>query len=86
QASISNAFLVYLRHGLIGDGPLPFGALFAGLQITSVSYLWSLEFLGSVTSKHIRVPRKLLFVLLVTFNILLAAGVGPSIAIALIPR
>lgn len=83
--SISAAFLAYLRHELIHDG-LPFGAVFAGLQITMLSYLWSLEFWGSVTSSVLRGRRKLLFVTFVTFSVLLAAAVGPSLGVAILPR
>lgn len=86
QGSIGAAVLAYLRYEILREDSLPFGALFSGLQTTSVSYLWSMEFLGSATSPHLRRRKKLKFVAFVSFSILLAATVGPSMAIALIPR
>ncbi|KAG9517866.1 hypothetical protein KCV07_g5859, partial [Aureobasidium melanogenum] len=70
QASLGSAVFVYLRALYTGPEVVPFGALFAGLQITKVSYLWSLEFAGVVTST----------------NFGRTVGIGPSINIALTPR
>lgn len=39
QASLGSAVFVYLRALYTGPDSVPFGALFAGLQISSVSYL-----------------------------------------------
>lgn len=86
QASICQIAFTYLRSLYIADDPVPFGALFAGLQITTLSYLWSLEFLGSVTSNSLHTSRKTLFAGFVVFNILLTAAIGPSIAVCLIPK
>lgn len=86
QASICQIAFTYLRSLYIADDPVPFGALFAGLQITTLSYLWSLEFLGSVTSNSFHTSRKTLFAGFVVFNILLTAAIGPSIAVCLIPK
>ncbi|KAH0351851.1 hypothetical protein KCU81_g2105, partial [Aureobasidium melanogenum] len=83
QASLGSAVFVYLRALFTGPDSVPFGALFAGLQITSISYLWSLEFAGVVTSREFKRVRKLSFLLLIAFSVVLAAGIGPSIAIAL---
>lgn len=86
QASIANMALCFLRREVLDREALPFGAMFAGLQTSSISYLWSLEFIGSLTSTWFPSRRKWAFALFTTFNIVLAAGVGPSIAITLIPR
>lgn len=86
QASISNMALVYLRWLYLGRGPVPFGTLFAGLQITSLNYLWSLEFLGSASSNCLNGKRKLVFMGFIICNLMLAAAVGPSIAVCLIPK
>ena len=44
QASLTTIIFSYIRHKMaIGNG-LPFGALFSGLQISQISYLWSKEF------------------------------------------
>ncbi|KAG9569013.1 hypothetical protein KCU71_g2731, partial [Aureobasidium melanogenum] len=85
QASLGSAVFVYLRALYTGSESVPFGALFAGLQITKVSYLWSLEFAGVVTSTSFRRTRKFVFLLLIPLSIVLALGIGPSIAIALAP-
>ena len=50
QASIAAVWFSYVRYELsLGQG-LPFGALFAGLQVSQASYLWSVEFWGSMYS------------------------------------
>ncbi|KAH0404854.1 hypothetical protein KCU89_g708, partial [Aureobasidium melanogenum] len=85
QASLASAVFVYLRALYTDPQPVPFGALFAGLQITSISYLWSLEFAGVVASKEFKRTRKFLFLLFIPLSVVLAAGIGPSIAIALTP-
>ncbi|KAH0281766.1 hypothetical protein KCU91_g92, partial [Aureobasidium melanogenum] len=58
QASLGSAVFVYLRALYTGPNSVPFGALFAGLQITSISYLWSLEFAGVATSKSFKRTQK----------------------------
>lgn len=85
QASLGRAVFVYLRALYTGSESVPFGALFAGLQITSVSYLWSLEFAGVVTSKNFKRTRKFVFLLVIPLSIALGVGIGPSFAIALTP-
>jgi len=85
QASIATVVFAYIRHELITHD-MPFGALFSAFQITTLNYLWSLEFWGSLTSPHLRGRRKIVFLTFVPLSILLAASVGPSLAIALIPR
>jgi hypothetical protein len=85
QASIATVVFAYIRHELITHD-MPFGALFSAFQITTLNYLWSLEFWGSLTSPHLRGRRKIVFLAFVPLSILLAASVGPSLAIALIPR
>lgn len=86
QASLAAIVFSYVRYEMsLGQG-LPFGALFSGLQISQASYLWSMEFWGSICSKHLPVRRRIGMVLIVTVAIVLAATVGPSSAILLIPR
>ena len=86
QASLTVIIFSYIRYEMaIGNG-LPFGALFSGLQISQISYLWSKELWGSLTSRHVPAKRKIcmLFMILVCF--VLAAAAGPSSATLLIPR
>ena len=86
QASLAAVVFSYVRYEMaLGQG-LPFGALFSGLQISQVSYLWSMEFWGSISSKHLAARRRIGMSLIITTAIVLAATVGPSSAILLIPR
>ena len=86
QASLAAVVFSYIRYEMsLGQG-LPFGALFSGLQISQASYLWSMEFWGSVCSSHLPIKRRVGMVLMVTVAIVLAATVGPSSAILLVPR
>ena len=70
---------------MLGDG-IPFGALFSGLQISQASYLWSMEFWGTISSRNIRWKNKLCLLSVVAASIFLAAVTGPSSAILLVPR
>ena len=86
QASLAAIVFSYVRYEMsLGQG-LPFGALFSALQLSQASYLWSMEFWGSICSRHLPVRRRVEMVLIVTAAIVLAATVGPSSAILLIPR
>lgn len=86
QASLAAIVFSYIRYEMsLGQG-LPFGAMFSGLQISQASYLWSMEFWGSICSKHLPVRRRIGMVLIIVVAIVLAATVGPSSAILLIPR
>lgn len=50
QASIAAVVFSFVRYEMsLGQG-LPFGAIFSGLQVSQASYLWSMEFWGSVCS------------------------------------
>ena len=59
QASLAAIIFSFVRFELSLGAGLPFGALFAGLQISQASYLWSMEFWGSVCSKHLPLRRKI---------------------------
>lgn len=86
QASIAAVVFSFVRYEMsLGQG-LPFGALFSGLQITQASYLWSLEFWGSIYSTNLLLRRKISMPAVIVVAIFLAATVGPSSAILLIPR
>ena len=86
QASLATIVLAYVRHELMLGNGLPFGALFSGVQIGQISYLWSKEFWGSVGSRSVPYQRKLAFLPLVLLAFILAAGAGPSTAVLLVPR
>lgn len=86
QASLAAIIFCYIRSQItLGQG-LPFGALFSGLQISQASYLWSIGFWGSISSKHLPIKRRISMILIVTLVIVLAATIGPSSAVLLIPR
>jgi hypothetical protein len=85
-ASLAAVLLTYIRYELTLGVGLPFGALFSGLQITQISYLWSLEFWGSISSTKIPIRRRLCFLVVTLITISLAATVGPASALAMIPR
>jgi hypothetical protein len=86
QASLATILLTYIRYELTFGLGLPFGALFSGLQITQLSYLWSLEFWGSMSSTKFPIRRRLILLVAVLVIIFLAAIVGPASAVAMIPR
>ena len=86
QASITFAVLAYVRRALVSPGGVPFGSMFAGLQCTQISYLWSPEFWASATTTYFQGRRRLTLLTFVPFSVVLAVAVGPSSAIAMIPR
>ena len=65
QASLAATLLAYLRYELVHGNRLPFGALFSGLQITQFSYLWSMEFWGSIGSRSHNIWKKVVMSILV---------------------
>ena len=86
QASLTTIIFSYIRHEMaIGNG-LPFGALFSGLQIIQISYLWSKEFWGSISSGYVPCQRKFAMLGMILISFILAAAVGPSGATLLVPR
>ena len=86
QASLAATLLAYVRHEVVRGEGLPFGALFSGLQINQISYLWSMEFWGSMRSRTWSTWRKIAMSILIFITFILAAAAGPSGAVLLIPR
>lgn len=86
QASVAAVVFSFVRSKMaLGEG-VPFGALFSGLQVGQVSYLWSMEFWGSIRSDHLSARRKLELLAIVSLSALLATTCGPSSAVLLVPR
>lgn len=86
QASVAAVTFSFVRSKMaLGEG-VPFGALFSGLQVVQISYLWSMEFWGSIRSEHLSVRRKLELLSIVSLSVLLATTCGPSSAVLLVPR
>lgn len=86
QASLAAIVFTYIRHELVLGQGVPLGALFSGLQISQASYLWSMEFWGSLRSNHLSCRKRCYLVVIVIGGIFLAAVVGPSSAVLLVPR
>ena len=86
QASLAAVVFSYIRHELTMGKGIPFGALLSGLQISQVSYLWSMEFWGTIRSAHSSLRRKFTLLILILTCITLASLSGPSSAVLLIPR
>lgn len=86
QASIAAVVFCYIRSEMALGSGIPFGLLFSGLQVTQISYLWSMEFWGAMSCGLHRNYRKFLLSLLVFLSICLATVCGPSSAVLLIPR
>ena len=86
QVSIAFEVWSFMRRTPMSQHQVPFGALFAGPQVSDICYLWSAEFWASMTSECLYGRRKLAFAMLVPCSVMLASAVGPSSAIAMIPR
>jgi hypothetical protein len=85
QTSIVEMVLCIIRTQAT-EGYIPLGALSATTQALQISYIWSIDFLGAITSPSLSGSRKVLFVILVPALIALTALVGPSSATLMIPR
>lgn len=86
QASITAITFSAIRRDLAHGKGLPFGLLFSGLQVSQISYLWSVELWGAMKADFQRPLRKFGLFTLVIGGIVVAVTSGPSSAILLIPR
>jgi hypothetical protein len=86
QLSIATVMVAYLQGLLTSSSAVPFGAIFSAASFTQVGYLLSREFRAAVTTRGFPTWLKVGFALFVPSSILLAAGVGPASAIAMLPR
>ncbi|KAI4268412.1 MAG: hypothetical protein L6R38_007850 [Xanthoria sp. 2 TBL-2021] len=85
QSSLAVIVFCYVRHVLFSGDALPIGAFLSGLQLTQISYLWSMELWG-IASAKIPLRRRLGVMSMIIIAVLLASTVGPSSAILLIPN
>jgi hypothetical protein len=83
-ASLSAVAVDYMQYELFHGAGLSIGAFISGLQITSLESLWRAGFWSSATPPGFR-TRHLIFAVMVTVLVVLAAAVGPSSAILFIP-
>ena len=86
SASLTAVIFSYVRHELVRDSGLPFGAIVAGLQFKDISYLWSMEFWGAVRASWRRKRDKIVLILLIMTCAGLAVSAGPSSATLMRPR
>lgn len=86
QASITTILLGLIRQQAIASDHLSLGDLLAPHRVTDVSYLWSLDFWGAFTAKRMHNTKRAAILLATVIAVILAALVGPSSAIAMIPR
>jgi hypothetical protein len=85
QISILEIVLCIIRTEAI-HGFVPLGALSGAVQVTQLSYLWSLDFASMFLSSSLRGYRRVLFCVAIPILSILTAVVGPSSAILMIPR
>lgn len=85
-ASIAAVLFSYIRKELaFGDG-LPFGAVFASQQFTSINFLWSAEFLGTIYREWGQKRKKWNLLSIIFICCILGVSVGPSTNILIRPR
>ena len=89
QTSLGVMLLSFVRHLLFQEESLPLGTLLAPISIANVSYCWSPELWGSLTQEKLGFGKnwkKYTLLAATPAFIALAAIVGPSSAVLLIPR
>ncbi|KAH7393791.1 hypothetical protein DE146DRAFT_757281 [Phaeosphaeria sp. MPI-PUGE-AT-0046c] len=82
-ASLATVVVHRLRHDLIDGEGVPLGLVGASSLFSQLSYFWSTAFIGSVSGRP-KLNATLVCLLLVSG--LIAATVGPAIAVLLVPR
>lgn len=85
QISIGTV-VAYVEYLATQQAALLFGTIFAAYSTMRLDYLWSDEFTASLTSPGFLLSLKVAFAAFMPTSILLAAGVGPASAIAMLPR
>lgn len=86
QASITSIVLAFARNRTLGKAGLPFGGFVVPFQTTYISSLWSLELWGCLTSTSTNLMIRLVAFFFFATAIILAALIGPSSAVLMIPR
>lgn len=86
QTSLGVMLLSFVRYHLFQSQSVPFGTLLAPASISNLAYCWSIDLWGASTTKRpLRLTQHLLLISIPVL-IALAAVVGPSTAILIIPR
>jgi len=87
MASLGTIIFTYVRRELVFGAGIPFGALFVGFQIDSISLLWSPEFIGTIYHKwKANWRKKYTLITIIVVSTLLGVSVGPSSANLIRPR
>ncbi|ERF68137.1 hypothetical protein EPUS_08203 [Endocarpon pusillum Z07020] len=86
QASIATVVLGLVRNQVLGGKGFPLGGLLAPFTTTDISSLWSLQLWGCLTSTNIDIALRSALHIFLPVAIVLAALVGPSTAVLMIPR
>ncbi|KAJ5161366.1 hypothetical protein N7492_006758 [Penicillium capsulatum] len=83
-ASLSIIIFTFVQRRIVAQ-QIAFGAMFAGLQYSNVSYLWSKELWGMIGSEWRR-PYGKTFILVLLLATWLAPIVGPSSGVLMVPK
>lgn len=86
QISIGTVVVAYIEYLATHQPAVPFGAIFAAYSTLRLDYLWSDEFIASLTTSGFLLSLKIAFGIFMPASVLLAAGVGPATAISMLPR
>jgi hypothetical protein len=86
QSSLAAMLLDTVRRQVLGPSAIPFGAFLAPYRLTDISYLCSLEYWGLVRTLRLSKLYRMFLCVGLTLAVLLASVIGPSIAVAIVPR
>jgi hypothetical protein len=85
QASLVD-LLVYVIRAQALEGYIPLGALSGAAQAPQLSYLWSLDFISAIRAPTFTAWQKTIFGLSSMISLSIAATIGPSTAVLMIPQ
>ncbi|KAF2839600.1 hypothetical protein M501DRAFT_1003035 [Patellaria atrata CBS 101060] len=86
QASLTLIVVTFIRRELALGNGIPFGAIFGSVQFSSIVYLWSKEFAGTLKARFSSSFTKWDLLLMIIVGSILFTTVGRSSAIAMRPR
>lgn len=81
MASLSVIILAIIRRELV-NAHLPFGAVTASFQFSSIAFLWSKEFVAACKSKYSSLKMKVLLLSVIVVFTILGGTLGPAAATA----
>lgn len=85
-ASLAAIVFTYIRRELIFGEGIPYGTLFAGLEIDNLSFLYSPELWSAVWARWQRRRKQCMLLSILIFSTLLGVSIGPSSANLMRPR